>query len=257
MANGAPLCYPPSDANHPLVGLASFLLGAGLGVLGTTLLQSPVHPEPEPTAVVPPATAPPVYHDLPARESAVPPEEPSETPIASPQRDLARMTQGPDGARPPWWEGREGLGPPPEIRTNREAMMAWMAEARRERARQERTNFVERAELKPEETVRFDVLMASLNLRLQQQSQKWREALDGGAVSRAEIRARAMGEISSALVLTYDELDRSMPTGWREVAGPDFNLMTFIEPEVWQDMRPIMRGGFRGGGPPGPDLPRR
>jgi len=94
-------------------------------------------------------------------------------------------------------------------------MIAWFSEQRRERARQERTNFLAQAELKEEETVRFDVLMAALNLRLQQQSEKWREALDGGLVSRAEIRARAMGEISSALVLTYDELDRSMPDGWR------------------------------------------
>ena len=132
-----------------------------------------------------------------------------------------------------------------------------MAEQRRERARQERTNFVAQAELKEEETVRFDVLMASLNMRLKQQSEKWRESLDSGVVSRAEVRARAMSEISSALVLTYDELDRNMPDGWREVAGQDFNLMTFIEPEVWQELRPIMRGGFRRGGPPGNNPPPR
>jgi len=41
------------------------------------------------------------------------------------------------------------------------------------------------------------------------------------------------------------------------VAGTDFNLMTFIEPEVWQELRPIMRGGWRGGGPPGTNATRR
>lgn len=242
-----------------LVGLTSFLVGAGLGVLGTTLLQPPAPTNIEPVAAVPPAATAPVYHDLPAWETPAPAEEMTEDapPPAGPQRDLERLTRSPEGGRPPWMDGRDGFGPPPEIRTNREAMMAWMAEQRRERARQERTNFVAQAELKEEETVRFDVLMASLNMRLKQQSEKWRESLDSGLVSRAEIRARAMSEISSALVLTYDELDRNMPDGWREVAGQDFNLMTFIEPEVWQELRPIMRGGFRRGGPPDNNAPPR
>lgn len=242
-----------------LVGLTSFLVGAGLGVLGTTLLQPPAPTNIELVAAVPPAATAPVYHDLPAWETPAPAEEMTEDapPPAGPQRDLERMTRSPEGGRPPWMDGRDGFGPPPEIRTNREAMMAWMAEQRRERARQERTNFVAQAELKEEEAVRFDVLMASLNMRLKQQSEKWRESLDSGLVSRAEIRARAMSEISSALVLTYDELDRNMPDGWREVAGQDFNLMTFIEPEVWQELRPIMRGGFRRGGPPDNNAPPR
>ncbi len=53
------------------------------------------------------------------------------------------------------------------------------------------------------------------------------------------------------VVLTYDELDRSMPTGWRAVAGEDFNLMTFMDPTTMHELRPLMRGGFRSGGPGG------
>lgn len=236
-----------------VVGGTCFLAGLGLGVLVPALLTPPPPETPAPvTAKANPTAAPDAYSQVEFPDR--PPEALREIPLApeaaSPERDLARMNPPPDGGRPPWWDDREGQGPPPEIRTNREAMMAWMAERRLERAQQLRSNFVAKAELKEEEAVRFDVLMAALNMRLKEQSTKWREAMDSGAMTRSEVRARAMSEISQAMVLTYDELDRNMPAGWRDQAGEDFNLMTFVEPEVWQELRPVMRGGFRGGGPP-------
>ena len=250
-------CSMPPMRIVVIVGSTCFLAGLGLGVLVPTLLTPAPEEKPIPlTAKTEPAAAPDAFSqtEFPDR----PPEPLHEIPIApevaNPERDLARMNQPPEGGRPPWWDDREGQGPPPEIRTNREAMMAWMAERRLERAQQLRSNFVAKAELKDEEAVRFDVLMAALNMRLKEQSAKWREAMDSGAMTRSEVRARAMSEISQAMVITYDELDRNMPAGWREQAGEDFNLMTFVEPDVWRELRPVMRGGFRGGGgdrPPG------
>ena len=237
-----------------IVGGTAFAAGLGVGLLASILLA------PEPSTVIDPvvreaAPIQPVYQDLePAPHFAEPPTENEPRPAdpAGPDREMARMSNGPDGGRPPWWDDRDGQGPPPEVRTNREAMMNWMDQRRRERATELRTNFVAHAKLSEPETVRFDVLMTALNLRLKEQSSKWQQAMESETMTRAEVRARAMAEISDAMVMTYDELDRNMPAGWRDSAGTNFNLMTFIEPEVWRELRPVMRGGFRGGGPPPP-----
>ena len=148
------------------------------------------------------------------------------------------------------WMGTNQI--PEEIRGNREAVMAWMADRQKERAAALRTNFIGKARLSQDETVRFDVLMAAMNMRLKEKTAVWKQALEDGSITRAEVRARAMNEISQAMVLTYDELDRSMPSGWRNVAGEDFDLRTFVDPETMHDLRPLMRGGFRSrGGPEG------
>lgn len=144
--------------------------------------------------------------------------------------------------------------PPPWVRgdwTNREAWMAQRAEEMRQRAAVQRSNFVAEAKLSEDEATRFDVLVAAMNIRLEQKVAEWRAILEDGAIPRPESRARAMKEISEILVMTYDELDRNMPEGWRDEAGTNFNLNTFVDPELWREMRPLMRGGFRGGPPPG------
>lgn len=243
-----------------IVGGACFLAGLGLGALIPQLLEPPSAPGAAQDAAREPAPRVPVYREAPPPGPTVPAPAGSNAPAPEPgpERDLAVLAEPPTGGRPSWWTEREGPIPPVELRTNREALLAWMAEQRVEQARQVRTNFLARARLSDEESVRFDVLMAALNMRLREQSGIWRAALDQGAMTRAEIRARAMSEVSQSLVLTYDELDRTMPEGWRTAAGTNFNLMTFIEPEVWRELRPVMRGGFRGGPdrgggpPPGP-----
>jgi hypothetical protein len=231
----------------------AFAAGLGIGLLIPTLL-APTPPDTPAPIVLDAAPTQPVYRDLAPVEAPAEPDPASPAPVpASPERELARLDERPDfGGRPPWWDERDGQGPPPEVRTNREAMMNWMDQRRRERANELRTNFVAQAELSDPETVRFDVLMASLNMRLKEQSEKWREAMESETMTRAEVRARAMAEISDAMVVTYDELDRNMPAGWRDAAGTNFNLMTFVEPEVWRELRPVMRGGFRGGPSPQP-----
>lgn len=231
-----------------------FAAGFGLGAAVFLGKEPAVTPEPGPAPVETPAVTP--------RYAEAPPMEPDTTLTAAsvptgPARELEALAEAPTGGRPTWWNDREGPVPPVELRTNREAMQAWMAEQRVEQARQARTNFLAQARLSEPETIRFDVLMAALNMRLRERTAVWREALDQGSLSRAEVRARAMAEISQSVVLTYDELDRNMPEGWRTAAGTNFNLMTFVEPEVWRELRPLMRGGFRGGPPPGRALNRK
>ncbi len=241
-----------------IVGSVCFLAGLGLGAILTMLTDSSTSPGPEPEVIAPSAVLAAYTESSPEPEPEPITVEPAQAlPDVKPQPAPVAPRFNPSERRelPPWMDSGMTNGPPPELRTNREAMMAWMAERQKERAAALRTNLVAKAELSEEQTVRFDVLMAALNLRLKEQSAKWREAMDSGVMTRAEVRARAMSEVNSAVVLTYDELDRNMPSGWREVAGNDFNVMTFIDPEVMYELRPIMRGGFRGGGGQGTNPP--
>ncbi|HMP76195.1 MAG TPA: hypothetical protein PKE12_07865 [Kiritimatiellia bacterium] len=170
-----------------------------------------------------------------ARE-AVLPGEPGEA-IRPPPRDRENG-DGPAWGRVAW--------------TNREA---WMEQRRIEqlaRMQNIRSNLVEKAELNEQQEVRFDVLVAAMNMRLLEQSRTWQEAIENGTMGRHEVRARAMKEIGSALSVTYDELDRNMPPEWRTATtNESVNLWTFIEPEVWGAMRPLMGRGR----PPRPNPP--
>jgi len=151
---------------------------------------------------------------------------------------------------PPWMEDDQRGGPPtPE---EREERFQRMAQRMQERAAEQRSNFVERAELDSDQATRFDVLVAAMNMRLREQVKGWQAEAELGELPRAELRARVMNEMSSVMVLTYDELDRTMPAAWREEAGPDFNLYTFVDPQVMREARPFIgRGGF--GRPPRSD----
>lgn len=121
-----------------------------------------------------------------------------------------------------------------------------------------RSNFVEHAKLSDAQAVRFDVLVAAMNMRLNEQAKIWREAADSGAISRSEARARMMKEFGTALSLTYDELDRNMPADWRASTSDDgFNLWSFVDTDIWRSMRGGPRGmrgqgqGQAQGGAPG------
>lgn len=153
------------------------------------------------------------------------------------------------GDRPSW--GREAW-------TNREAWMEQRRIERQARIESMRSNLVKQAGLDEQQAVRFDVLVTAMNMRLYDQARIWREALEDGTLSRPEVRARAMKEIGTAVSLTYDELDRNMPENWRaETTNNAVNLWTFIDPDIWREMRPLMGGRGRppgaapGGGPGG------
>ena len=52
------------------------------------------------------------------------------------------------------------------------------------------------------------------------------------SVPAREAGLRMMNEITDALVLTYDELNRSMPPSWSDDAGNEFQLVDYIDPLV-------------------------
>lgn len=128
--------------------------------------------------------------------------------------------------------------------TNRESWLAQRLAEREARITRMRSNLIEQARLNDQQALRFEVLIAAMNLRLKEQARLWREAIDSGAMTPHEARARAMKEIGSAVSLTYDELDRNMPPNWRAATtNESINLWTFIEPELWRDLRPLMGRG--------------
>lgn len=147
---------------------------------------------------------------------------------------MGRDFQGADTNAPPHRERR--WGPPtgtPEDRARfrdgiRTAMDAW-----RVRSDLARNSFVSNVATNDKQTADFDVLMAAMNLRLSNSISQWATAMNTTSNSlSAETGLRMMNGLSQIVVTTYDELDRLMPSDWRENAGPDFAVFDFIDPAV-------------------------
>lgn len=102
-----------------------------------------------------------------------------------------------------------------------------------------RNNLVKNAELTTAEATRFDVVVEVMNLRLGAAVDAWSaKLLEQGAINE-EAGVRMMNEFSQVLVLTYDEMDRNLPAGWREKVGPKFDLVRFVDPEVLTPLQDI------------------
>lgn len=243
--------------NRSSTWLAVLLFAAGVvsGMVAQRILDTPaVEPIAAAPAVLPPGASREAAAPDPARwERHATGEEPDTSrehaesredgmaSLLSPMDEPASEIDDPRGDAP-WGRGAW---------TNREAWLEQRRVEREERVNRMRSNLIERTKLSEEQTVRFDVLVTSMNLRLQQQTRLWQEALDSGLMSRAEIRARAMQEVGAAVALTYDELDRNLPAEWRsDTTNESVNLWTFIDPDIWRAMRPLMGGRGRPNPPP-------
>ncbi|MBN1672776.1 MAG: hypothetical protein JXR37_17160 [Kiritimatiellae bacterium] len=100
----------------------------------------------------------------------------------------------------------------------------------RVRADLARHALVANANLSQDETVQLDVLLASMNIRLRAGMEQAVANFTSGEMLDSEAAVRMMHELTGALVLTYDEFDRTLPEGWRNVAGEDFMLLDFVDP---------------------------
>jgi hypothetical protein len=121
--------------------------------------------------------------------------------------------------------------PPPDPEEMRrrieEAARLW--EIRAELARD---GFLSSIGADEEQSLRFDVLMEAMNIRLEHAIESWAQVLVAGEMPVREVGVRMMNEISEALVITYDEMDRGMPSTWKQNAGPEFQLIDYIDPTV-------------------------
>jgi hypothetical protein len=95
-----------------------------------------------------------------------------------------------------------------------------------------RNSFLENLDAGREEANQFDVLIGAMNLRLANTIGNWVDTFGEQEVVRFEQGARLIHELSGAVVLTYDEMDRTLREDWREDTDPKFMLYDFIDPSV-------------------------
>lgn len=127
------------------------------------------------------------------------------------------------------------LTPEEAERLRQETMEAQIEKAKelwQVRSELARNSFLQNIRAGEDESLRFDVLIESMNLRINSTIDQWVGQHRQEEMIRAEDGARLLHDLTGAIVLTYDELDRSMPEDWRDESGPEFKLFDFIDPGV-------------------------
>ena len=108
-----------------------------------------------------------------------------------------------------------------------EGMEAW-----RIRSDIARNNFVADSGFTPEQAAQFDVLMKAMNIRLRDRLTKFADTVKAGEKLTPESGARVIHDLSGIVVLTYDEMDRTLPTTWRATGSKRLDLADMVEPTV-------------------------
>ena len=112
-----------------------------------------------------------------------------------------------------------------------------------------RNSFVSNAGLDNAQTARFDAVIGDMNRQMESSLQKWADELSNQDDPAPETVLRMINELSGIIIQTYDGLDRGMPGDWREKTGDDFQVLDFVNPEVFtplmglEDKLPLMGGG--------------
>ena len=108
-----------------------------------------------------------------------------------------------------------------------QAMEAWDA-----RVGIARSTFVSNAGLSQTETEHFDVLVDAMNIRLAHSVEQFTAHVkEGKAVGEPE-GIKLLRDLTSAMAMTYDEMDASFPESWRRDSGKGFSLTDFVDPAV-------------------------
>jgi hypothetical protein len=84
----------------------------------------------------------------------------------------------------------------------------------------------------PEQTQMFDQAITNMNAQLAEKIRQWTDYLKQQQEVTPESAVRMMNDLSSTIVASYDELDKTLPADWRDKAGPEFQLFDFVNPEV-------------------------
>ena len=99
-----------------------------------------------------------------------------------------------------------------------------------------RSTFLANAKLSDEDAIDFDVLMEAMNIRLAHAIEEWVKGIEAKEEVGAEEGVRLLNDVTEALVLTYDAMDRKLPEDWRETGGKGMRLFDFIDPSVAKPM---------------------
>ncbi len=117
----------------------------------------------------------------------------------------------------------------------------------KERAVTERQALFTNAGLSPAQQQDFDDLVTAMNSSLKQRSEAFTAMMKDGRPPSPEMGYRMLHDYANTMTRAYEMMDRTMPAGWREKAGENFNMRNFVDPAIREATR-----GFSGrGGPPG------
>jgi hypothetical protein len=242
-----------------VVGALCLVLGLMVGFGASRMMTPPAVPvEPESVQAPEPAAAPAEVAEQPARSRRPGPEvardeQPApelltmEAPAAGStnapsERDLERARMREEGrAR---WEEFQKMTP-----EQRQAMFAsnWYA-----RVSTVRSNVLAEANIDSNKAVKFDVIVAAMNMRLQQVLDPYIQKAQGGVRLTTQERTRMTYDVSGVMVTTYDELNRNVPELQASSNTANFRVTSMVDPQYLQYTHDIGGGrdGFRGG-PPG------
>jgi polyhydroxyalkanoate synthesis regulator phasin len=117
--------------------------------------------------------------------------------------------------------------PPRMGRNIAEAVELWST-----RVEMSRNSFIGNLGLNPQQVAMFDGVTAVMNAQLEEHISQWAETLKQKDEMTSEDGIRMMTELGNVLTKTYDEMDQTLPQGWREKAGSGFDLVNFIDPAV-------------------------
>ncbi len=100
------------------------------------------------------------------------------------------------------------------------------------RVEMSRNSFITNLGLNVQQIAMFDGTMAVMNSQLEQGIKQWADSLKQKDEMSSEDGIKMMNELSGVLAKTSGDMDQTLPAGWREKAGGDFELMNFIDPAV-------------------------
>ena len=123
--------------------------------------------------------------------------------------------------------GRPGQRPPDMKAEIERAADLWRV--RRDVAR---SSFLDSVGAEKEDSVQFDVLVEAMNVRLAHAIESWVDEVKTLDSVGPEYGIRLVRDLSDAMVLTYDEMDRTLKADWRQATEAPLNMTDFIDPVV-------------------------
>lgn len=95
-----------------------------------------------------------------------------------------------------------------------------------------RNTFVSNTRLNDKQALKLDTVLAAMNIRIGTTIDEFAKEVSQAETVQPEAGIRLVNDITESMVVAYDELDDTMPKGWRRRAGDKFTMTDFIDPEV-------------------------
>jgi hypothetical protein len=95
-----------------------------------------------------------------------------------------------------------------------------------------KNTFIANARLSDTQALKFNTLLVAMNVRIGTSIDGFAEEVRESDNLQPETGVRLVNDITDSMVMTYDEMDKTMPKGWRRKAGDKFSMTDFVDPEV-------------------------